>query len=128
MSSFRRPLRVLAGTSPIMPKSMNVSFQGRSVDEPVTGVTKMLPGCGSAWKKPFVNNWSNMTDAKTGATWAGSMPAASSASASVILIAVTSSRVSTRRVLRSQTTSGTPTRSSSAKSAANRPAFAASFR
>ena len=26
-----------------------------------TGVTKMLPGCGSAWKKPSRKSWSNMT-------------------------------------------------------------------
>ncbi len=63
-----------------------------------------------------------MTAAKTGATSAGSMPAARSASASVILMAVTSSRVSTRRVQRSQTTAGTATRSSPAKSAAKRSA------
>ncbi len=110
-----------------MPKSMNVSFQaplgciGDRGDEDVAG-------CGSAWKKPLVNSWSNITEAKTGATFAGSMPAARSATASVILIAVTSSSTSTRRVLHSQATPGASTRSSSAKSAAKRSAFAASCR
>ena len=50
-----------------------------------------------------------MTAANSLATSVGSMPAALSASTSLILIAVTSSSVSTRRVVRSQTSSGTPT-------------------
>ncbi len=129
ISSLRSPLRVPAPTSPIMPKSMKVSFHGRpSVSPCPFGVTKILPGCGSAWKKPRVNSWSNITAAKTGATSTGSMPAARRASASVILIAVTSCSVSTRRVVRSQTTSGTATRSSPATSSANRTQLAASCR
>ena len=93
-----------------------------------TGVTNMLPGCGSAWKKPSRKSWSNMTVANCLATAFGSMPAASRASRSLILMAVTSARVSTRRVVRSQTTSGAATRGSPAKAAANRSALDASCR
>jgi hypothetical protein len=87
---MRRPALVVGGTSPIIPKSMKVSFQPRPLGSAGTGVTKILPGCGSAWKKPLLKSWSNITAAKTGATSAGSMPARPSASVSVILIAVTS--------------------------------------
>ena len=62
------------------------------------------------------------------ATAFGSMPAATSAATSVILMAVTSDRVSDRSPVRSHTTTGAVTLGSSAKSAANRSAFAASCR
>ena len=73
-------------------------------------------------------SWSNMTVANSAATAVGSMPAARSASRSLILIAVTSASVSTRRVVRSHTTSGASTRGSPAKFAANRSALRASCR
>ncbi len=128
MSILRRPLRVLGGTSPIIPKSMKVSIQPCATEPSATGVTKTLPGCGSAWKKPSAKSWSNITAANTGATSTGSMPAAMSPAWSVILIAVTSSSVSTRRVLRSQTISGTATRSSAANISWKRAELRASCR
>ncbi len=128
ISRVRRPSRRLSGTSAIIPKSMKVRRKLRPVVESASGVTKMLPGCGSACTKLCVNTWSNMTSANTSATSAGSMPAARRASVSLILIAVTSESVSTRRVDRSQTISGALTRGSPAKFSRKRSALAASCR
>ena len=128
ITSPRRVPRRLAGTSPIMPKSTKVSVHGWPSCPGAAGVTNRFPGCGSAWKKPCRNNWSNITSAKADATSEGSMPAERSAAVSVILIAVTSSSVSTRRVVRSQATVGTRTLSFLAKFSANRSEFAPSCR
>ena len=127
----------LVGTSPIMPKSIKVIRQlgppvaaapEPSVSPAGNGWMNTLPGCGSAWKNPWMNTWSNITDANSSATSAGSIPAARRPARSVILMSVTSSWVSTRRVDRSQAMRGTRTRGLSAKFAAKRSEFAASFR
>ena len=111
-----------------MPKSMKVSVQVRPAASGACGVTKMFPGCGSAWKKPAPNSCSNITSAKVCATSVGSIPAARSAATSFTLIAVTSDRVSTRRVVRSHTTVGPATRAPSANSSPNRSADTPSWR
>ena len=69
-----------------------------------------------------------MIAANCAATSDGSMPAASRPARSLILIALTSESVRTRRVVRSHTISGTETRGSSAKYWAKRSALAASWR
>ena len=87
MSTLRSPLRSPSGTSPIMPKSMKVSCHAGRPCRPLVdpalggrrGVTKMLPGCGSAWKKPSREELVEHDRANSFATSAGSMPAARSA-------------------------------------------------
>ena len=122
---------------PVIPKSMKVS---ENAPRSSPGVTKMLPGCGSAWKWPLSNSCVNMLSASAPATADGSIPRSRSAATSLIFTAVTSCRVSTRRVLRSQTTCGArqgtpaPSRRPDAASDAapnsplNRSASAASWR
>ncbi len=124
MRSVRSPSRRLSGTSAIIPKSMNVSWKFRP-DSPApawTGVTKMLPGAGrraqEAVREHLVEHDLGEHRGDRGRVDA----AARSASVSLILIAVTSDSVSTRRVDRSHTISGAATRGSSAKFSRNRSA------
>ncbi|MPM53712.1 hypothetical protein SDC9_100481 [bioreactor metagenome] len=127
ISASVSPSRRVSGTRPTIPKSMNVSRQAGSPGAaPGCGVTNRLPGCGSAWKKPSTKICCRYVSASTVATSPRSMPAALMASWSPIRIALTSSRVSTRRAVSSQTTRGTLTRTSSAKLVANVSALLAS--
>ena len=92
-----------------MPKSTNTSFQPAGSAPAGAGRTKRLPGWGSAWKKPSSKICFRYLSISRAATALRRMPAASMAAKSVILIAPTSSRVSTRRVVWLQITAGTRT-------------------
>ena len=49
-----KPCLVVRLSAPTMPKSTNATV-GVVLLGP--GITKILPGCGSAWKKPISKNW-----------------------------------------------------------------------
>ncbi len=91
--------------------SRPTSPKSRKMIRPVSGSTKMLPGCGSPWKKPSTRTCLISALTNTTPISLRSMPAASRAATLLILKPFTNSAVMTRSPDSSPYTTGTCIRS-----------------